>query len=107
MNAFAEQIGRLIPGKYPAGACPEGLDDHCRAARIKYHDNIKSRMRGTYLSRYIEARQGSFLESSANDGDIGLVLIETLANSFRVSRISHNLGPISASSQHCRYQLAA
>jgi len=64
-------------------------------------------MRGTYLSRYIEASQGSFLESSANDGDIGLVLIETLANSIRASRISHNPGLISTSSQHGRYQLAA
>jgi len=45
VNALAQQLRRLIPREYAGGSCAKCFDDHCRFARIKYHDGTELGMR--------------------------------------------------------------
>jgi hypothetical protein len=103
VDALAQQLRRLIPGEYSAGSCPECFDDHRRLARIKYYDDAGLGVRSAYLSRHIETSQGFFFQTSTDHCNVGFVLLESFANSNRVSRVPNNPGPIAASSQRRRY----
>ncbi|MGC1484120.1 MAG: hypothetical protein WA789_10020 [Candidatus Acidiferrum sp.] len=106
VDALAQQFRRLIAGKYAAGSCSECFDHHGRFIRIEYYDDTRLGTRSHYLSRYIKTSQCFFLKTSTDDGNIGVVRLESFANPGSVRRVSNNPGPVPSPPHGSRYQLA-
>jgi hypothetical protein len=84
MDALAQRTGRLRTTEDTFGSASKGLDNQLPLARIQQHDDAALLLQTIEFSQSLETGKHTILQSCADDGYIGLELLNARNNLSRI-----------------------